>query len=201
MHRRPTFSSFTFFVLLAAACASQGGGGGRSEKTAAAKKPNGCDNFAHPCSSEEACIDGACRPKGCSSDGDCGDNAACMQGWSIARQCIESLGCLGEDQTAGTADDRSCVGGVCLPMSCPRDGKRCPAPGKERCTWNSDCGFGRLCFNATCVSARCATDSDCLPELCHTGLCFAEECNDRKRCPGGKTCVNGLCLVVGTSSK
>src|SRR5260370_2942839 len=106
MRWRPTFP-FTILVLLAVACASQGGSGARSEKTAAAKKAPGCDNFAHPCSAEEACIDGTCRTKGCSSDGDCGQNAACMQGWCIVRQCTENLGCLGDDQTAGTADDRS----------------------------------------------------------------------------------------------
>ena len=188
--------------LVGIACASQGGGGGATgEKTAAAKKPQGCDAFAHPCGPDEACIDGACRPKGCSSDGECGDNAGCIQGWCVARECKENLGCLGEDQTAGTADDRSCVGGVCLPMSCPSDGKRCPAPGKERCAWNSDCGFGRICFNATCVSARCAQDKDCLPQLCYAGLCYDEECNDRKHCKSGKTCVNGICLVVGQSTK
>ena len=200
MRWRPTLPSFTVLVLLVVACASHAGSGGGSEKTAAAKKPAGCDNFAHPCSDEEACIDGTCRPKGCSSDGDCGQSAACMQGWCVVRQCMENIGCLGEDQTAGTADDRSCIGGVCLPMSCPRDGKRCPAPGKEKCAWNSDCGFGRICYNATCVSARCVKDGDCLPQLCHSGLCFDEECNDRKRCAGGKTCINGLCLVVGPSS-
>src|SRR5882672_4761376 len=66
MRWQRTRPSFTVLVLLAVACASQGGGVAKSEKTAAAKKPAGCDNFAHPCSAEEACIDGTCRPKGCS---------------------------------------------------------------------------------------------------------------------------------------
>lgn len=200
--KRWTFSSglICFASFVAFACATQGGGGPSGEKTAAAKKAQGCDKFAHPCSADESCIDGACRAKACSTDADCGGSAACIEGACIARQCNENLGCLGEDGTAGTADDRSCMGGVCLPMSCPRDGNRCPAPGRERCSFNSDCGFGRICYNATCVLARCAQDKDCLPQMCHTGLCYEEECNDRKRCKSGQTCVNGLCLVVGAAS-
>jgi hypothetical protein len=185
--------------LFAVACATHQSTT-RGDKPAAAKKAPGCDNFASPCSAEEACIDGACRPRACSSDGDCGGTAACIEGACIARQCQENLGCLGDDQTAGTDDDRSCVGGVCLPLSCPRDGNRCPAPGKERCNFNSDCGFGRICFGGTCVAARCAQDKDCLPRLCYVGLCYDQECNDRKRCKSGKTCVNGLCLVAGASA-
>jgi hypothetical protein len=203
MKRRSAHRWFPCLASFVVACATQGGSGGRSgssEKVETVKKARACDSFAHPCATDEACIDGTCRPRGCSTDGECGDNAACIEGWCIVRQCKESLGCLGEDQTAGTEDDRSCVGGVCLPMSCPRDGNRCPAPGKERCSWNSDCGFGRVCFNASCVSARCAQNKDCLPQLCHTGLCYEEQCNDRKRCRGGQTCVNGLCLATSASA-
>jgi hypothetical protein len=198
MKRRPPSPWLIGVVsLVAVACATQGRSG---EKTAASKKAPGCDSFAHPCSAEESCIDGVCRPRGCSTDGDCGGSAACMEGACIARQCRENLACLGEDQTAGTDDDRSCIGGVCLPMSCPRDGDRCPAPGREQCAWNSDCGFGRICYSGNCVNARCIQDKDCLPRLCHAGLCYEEECNDRKRCKSGKTCVNGLCLVVAAST-
>jgi len=62
-------------------------------------------------------------------------------------------------------------------------------------------GSGAFAFNATCVAARCAQDKDCLPQLCYAGLCYDEECNDRKHCKSGKTCVNGICLVVGQSTK
>jgi len=193
----PPRSVFAFALGLA--CASQGGGGG-GDKAQAAKGAGGCDNFAHPCSAEEACIDGACRPRGCSSDGECNGTAACIEGWCVPRQCKENTSCLGEDETAGTADDRSCIGGVCFPISCPGDGDRCPAPGKGTCDWNSDCGFGRICYSGKCVAARCAQDKDCLPRLCHAGLCYDQECNDRKRCKSGKTCINGLCLVATASS-
>src|SRR5215471_16732492 len=86
------------FVSLVVACASGGGGGtSAGEKTAHAKRAPGCDNFANPCSAEEACIDGSCRPKACSTDGDCGGNSGCFQGWCLARQCRENNACLGDD--------------------------------------------------------------------------------------------------------
>jgi hypothetical protein len=199
MMRARSLWFFPLAMFVGVACAGQSGST-EGSKPKSAKKAEGCDNFAHPCSGEEACIDGSCRPKGCSSDSDCGSNSGCIEGWCIARQCQENLGCLGEDGIAGTDDDRSCIGGVCLPMQCPRDGKRCPAPGSERCNWTSDCGFGRICYNSTCVQARCAQDKDCLPRMCYAGLCFDQECNDRKPCKSGKTCVNGLCLTPGAAT-
>ena len=77
MKRRPLSPWFTAVVSLAFVACASGGKGGGGEKTAAAKKAQGCDNFAHPCSAEEACIDGSCRPKACQNDGDCGANGYC----------------------------------------------------------------------------------------------------------------------------
>src|SRR6185503_17470807 len=102
---RSTWNKLPFFVILAfflgLACASRGGGAG-GEKAQSAKRSGGCDNFAHPCSAEEACIDGACKPRACSSDGECNGTGACLEGWCVTRQCKENTSCLGEDETAGT---------------------------------------------------------------------------------------------------
>jgi len=191
---RNSLAPWILAVVATAACATQGG-----DKPKAPKKAPGCDNFANPCPADQVCIDAACRPKACSSDGDCHGSAACLEGACLMRQCKENLSCLGEDETAGTADDRSCIGGVCLPISCPRDGNRCPAPTKERCAWNSDCGSGRLCFGGSCTPAKCVADKDCLPRICYAGLCLDPDCDERRPCRSGKNCVNGLCLVTSAA--
>jgi hypothetical protein len=164
------------------------------EQTKSPEKAQGCDS-AHPCAAGEMCVDGTCRPQGCASDGDCGGTAACIEGSCTTRECRANLTCLGEDETAGTADDRSCIGGVCLPISCPRDGDRCPGPGKEKCDWNSDCGSGRLCFGGNCTSARCTGNQDCGTRMCYVGLCLDRECDSKKPCSKGRNCVKGLCLA------
>src|SRR5258708_28216356 len=113
----PLFLSMLTAVL---ACATRG------EHAKSAKKGSGCDNFAHPCPAEETCIDATCRPRACATDSDCSGSGACLEGWCLLRQCKANTSCLGEDQTAGTADDRSCIGALGLTLSCPQDGKRYP---------------------------------------------------------------------------
>src|SRR4051812_370727 len=192
--RAPLLAMLTLVI----ACAA---GGGDSKNAKSVKKGAGCDNFAHPCPADQTCIDGACRPRACSSDPDCSGSVACVEGWCLMRQCKANSSCLGDDGTAGTADDRSCVGAVCLPLACPRDGKRCPGQGKEPCGGSSDCGGGRICFNGTCTSARWTADKDCLPRACYAGVCLDTECDDRKPCATGRACVNGICLVTAATSE
>src|SRR6478672_5938482 len=179
-----------------AACATHTAPTGK----ATPKKGATCDNFAHPCPEDQACIDATCRPKACASDSDCHGSGACLEGWCIARQCRASQSCLGADDTAGTADDGSCIGGVCLPITCLRDPKNCPSKGHEACAWNSDCGSGLVCYDGACTSARCLADKDCLPKMCWSGLCMDQQCDEHKPCPTGKNCVNGLCLMTAATS-
>jgi Cys-rich repeat protein len=192
VYNRPTMQRLSYLQwfyasVLAVACANTGG------EPKAPGKAQGCDT-SNPCPSGQACIDAQCKASGCTSDGDCGGQAACIEGACSSRECQASISCLGDDETAGTADDRSCVGGVCLFISCPRDGDRCPGPGKEKCAWNSDCGSGRVCFNGTCTSGRCTNDKDCTPRFCHLGLCLDRECDANKPCTKGRACVQGLCI-------
>lgn len=185
---------FLFILATVLACATQGG------HAKSGKKGSGCDNFAHPCPADQTCIDGGCRPRACATDSDCSGSGSCLEGWCLQRQCKANSSCLGEDETAGTADDRSCIGAVCLPLACPRDGKRCPPRGKESCAWSSDCGAGRICYDATCTSVQCTADKDCLPRVCYAGVCLDPDCDDRKPCAAGRNCVNGLCLVTAATS-
>jgi hypothetical protein len=136
----------------------------------------------------------------CTADADCHGAGACFDGWCAASDCRNNAVCMGEDGVAGTADDRSCVGAVCLPMSCPRDGKRCPAPGKERCNWSSDCDVGKICFDGVCVVARCQSNHDCLPNACFGGLCFPTECDAHRPCSGGRNCVGTVCVKTAVTS-
>jgi Cys-rich repeat protein len=189
---RLSYSQWLYATVLAVACANPGGEPSKSPAKA------GCDS-TNPCASGQTCVDGQCK-SGCGTDGDCGGQAACIEGACSNRECQQSSSCLGDDETAGTADDRSCVGGVCLYISCPRDGDRCPGPGKEKCAWNSDCGSGRVCFNGTCTSGRCTADKDCSPRSCHLGLCLDRECDANKACTKGRACVQGLCIPQATAS-
>jgi hypothetical protein len=193
---RLSYSQWIYASMLAVAvaCANPGG-----EPTKTPGKAQGCDS-TNPCSSGQACVDGQCKSGGCTTDSDCGNMAACIAGACSNRECTASSSCLGDDETAGTADDRSCVGGVCLHISCPRDGERCPGPGKEKCAWNGDCGSGRLCFNGTCTSGRCVNDKDCTPRFCRLGLCLDRECDASKPCTKGRACVDGMCIPQATAS-
>ena len=185
---RLSYSQWIYATVLAVAvaCANPGGEPSKSPKA------QGCD-ATNPCASGQTCVDGQCK-SGCATDGDCGGTAACIEGACSERECQASSSCLGDDGTAGTPDDRSCVGGVCLHISCPRDLDRCPGPGREKCAWNSDCGSGRLCFNGTCTSGRCTNNKDCTPRACHLGLCLDRECDANKACTKGRQCVQGLCI-------
>ena len=190
---RLSYSQWFYASVIAVAVACAPGGEPKSPKV------QGCDS-SNPCASGQSCVDGHCKAGGCTTDGDCGGQAACIEGACANRECQASSSCLGDDETAGTADDRGCVGGVCLFISCPRDGDRCPGPGKEKCVWNSDCGSGRVCFNGTCTSGRCTGDKDCTPRSCHFGLCLDRECDANKPCTKGRTCVQGLCIRPAEAS-
>jgi len=192
--KRISYLQWFYASVFAVACASSG-----AEPSKAPAKAQGCDS-QNPCASGQSCIDGQCKAGGCTTDGDCGGQAACIEGACSSRECQASSSCLGSDETAGTADDRSCVGGVCLFISCPRDGDRCPGPGKEKCAWNSDCGTG-LCFNGHCTSGRCTGNKDCTPRSCHLGLCIDQECSASKPCNSGRACVQGMCVPQATASK
>jgi hypothetical protein len=190
---RLSYLQWFFASVLAVACASSGG-----EPSKAPAKAPGCD-AQNPCASGQSCIDAHCKAGGCKTDGDCGGQAACIEGACSSRECTASSSCLGDDETAGTADDRSCIGGVCIFISCPRDGERCPGGGREKCAWNSDCPAG-LCFNGTCTSGRCTADKDCTPRSCHLGLCLDNECSASKPCTKGRACVQGMCVPQATAS-
>jgi hypothetical protein len=190
---RLSYSQWLFASVLAVACGNPGG------EPSKAPKVQGCDS-ANPCPSGQACVDAKCKTGGCASDGDCGGQAACIEGACASRECNASSSCLGDDETAGTADDRSCVGGVCLHISCPHDLDRCPGEGRQSCNWNSDCGSGLLCFNGKCTSGKCATDKDCTPRSCHLGLCLDRECDANKPCTKGRQCVAGLCIPQPSAS-
>jgi hypothetical protein len=186
-----------FFAMLlgVGACTGQGSG-----SKSPSPRGEACDVFARPCAEGQTCVDGKCRKRMCTTDADCGGSGACFEGWCVASECRNNAVCMGEDGVAGTQDDRSCVGGVCLPMSCPRDGKRCPAPGRERCNWSSDCDVGKICFDGVCVVGRCQSNHDCLPNACFGGLCFPTECDDHRPCPSGRNCVGTVCVKTAVTS-
>jgi hypothetical protein len=152
-----------------------------------------CDLFAHPCDNG-ACLDGTCREKACSGDDECG-SGVCLEGICLGRQCDTNAACIGPDEKAGTADDRTCVDAVCLAIQCPREGKACAPLGKEQCKTSTACGAGRICVDGHCTGAKCATDKDCLPRACISGLCVVPECGDLgKTCATGQSCIRGACV-------
>ena len=184
------------FALLLGASAFAACGGEVKPPAAPVDTAKVCDGTPRGCALGQACIDGRCRASACTADVDCGGALVCFEAACIARECKTNSACMGADQAGGTEDDRSCVGGTCLNMSCPRDGERCPPEHKEPCASNHDCGVGRLCFDGGCTVPECASEKDCGVRICVSGLCVDKECGAAKKCAEGKSCVNGVCAHV-----
>ncbi len=109
------------------------------------------------------------------------------------RSCSAGSACTDKGCTPTCSPNYPCEkGDVCKSGLCMSPAAE---PGSKRdCTTQADCGDGRACAAGACTPAAnaCRFSSECeAGKVCADGRCLAG-C-DVAPCPGGSSCVRGLC--------
>ncbi|MCX7959207.1 MAG: hypothetical protein N3B13_09185, partial [Deltaproteobacteria bacterium] len=158
------------------------------------------------CGDGLVCINGECRnkddPIACQKKEDCPSGYEC-----INNVCEASTTCPPgyHLDPGGPGQSPSCVADNPDVKPCKTDAD-CPGPNyycqngeckeiKTSCDSVSDCPYGYICENNTCVPGGgqdCKNDSDCPTGFCKDGKCIS--CIRDSDCPQDNICADGICV-------